>query len=322
MVFFVVKLKKLHEFAIEEGKKEDPRGSDQISKLLDKREDEYEDLEGVKKEKYDEDKLNNPFDDSKLIFGADREVEKLAVGIDIETQDLLLLDRLREKGEDIDGAIAHHPVGRALANLHEVLKLQVDTLVNVDVPVSQAESFVKKRSKDVMNGTHGGNHPRAPKTAELLNIPLMSLHTAADNHAHQFIKDYLEEKDPYKISDLMDVLLEIPEYKWALEYDMGPTIFNGDEDNRVGKLAYDYTGGTELGKERLEKMAQSGVNTIVAMHMSKDQIEEAQEQNINVVASGHMSSDSIGLNILLDKAKKEFGIDIVEFSGFKRVSRL
>ncbi|MFW5988023.1 MAG: NGG1p interacting factor NIF3, partial [bacterium] len=150
----------------------------------------------------------------------------------------------------------------------------------------------------------------------------MSLHTVTDNHAHQFIKNYLERENPYKIKDLLDALVEIPEFAWSLEYDMGPTIFNGDKDNRVGKISYDMTGGTELSKERMETMAQSGVNTIVAMHMSQDQIEEAGNQNINIVSAGHMPSDSLGINLFLDKAIKEFNLEVMEFSGFKRVSRI
>lgn len=318
----MVKLKTLHEFAIEEGIKQDPRDREQIEEELKERKEKYEDLEGKRKEKYDKDKLENPFDDSKIFNKPQADVEKIAFGVDIETQDLLLLDKLNKEGEEIDAAITHHPAGRALANLHEVMRLQVDTLKQAGVPISQAEAVVKERIKEVMRGVHGGNHPRTPRAAELLDFPYMSLHTVTDNHAHQFIKNYLEKRDPYRIKDLLDALIEIPEFAWSLEYDMGPTVFTGDEENRVGNLAYDMTGGTELSKDRLEKMAQSGINTIVAMHMSQDQIEEAGEQNINVVSAGHMPSDSLGINLFLDKAIQEFGLDVVDFSGFKRFSRI
>lgn len=318
----MVKLKKLHEFAIKEGIKQDPREKAKIEKELEERREKYEELEGIRKEKFDEDRLENPFDDSKVYNEPDADVEKIAFGIDIETQDLLLLDKLNEQGKGIDAAITHHPDGRGLANLHQVMKVNIDTLKQVGVPISQAEAIVKDRISEVMRGVHGGNHPRTPKAAELLNIPYMSLHTVTDNHAHQFLKSYLEKENPYKIKDLLDSLVEIPEFAWSLEYEMGPTIFSGDKDNRVGKIAYDMTGGTEVGKERLEKMAQSGVNTIVAMHMSQEQVDEAGEQNINIVSAGHMPSDSLGINLFLDKAKKEFGLKIMDFSGYKRVSRI
>ncbi|OUJ19186.1 putative GTP cyclohydrolase 1 type 2 NIF3 family [Methanonatronarchaeum thermophilum] len=318
----MVTLKELHEFAVEEAIKVDPRDKDRIDEILQKRNEKYEDLEGVRKDKYDQNRLKNPYDDSKILHAGNTDVEKIAVGIDIETQDLLLIDRLNEKGIEIDAAIAHHPEGRGLANLHQVMKMQVETLEQTGVSISQAEAIVRGRVDEVRKGVHSGNHPRSVQTATLLDIPYACLHTVADNHVNNYLEKYVEEKNPDRISDLIDILIEIPEYEWALEYDLGPTIFNGKKKNRVGKVAYDMTGGTELSKERLEKMAQSGVNTIIAMHMSKKQIKEAKKQNINVVAAGHISSDSIGLNLLLDKMVDKFNIKVVELSGFKRVTRL
>lgn len=317
----MVTLKELHEFAVEQGIEQDPRDEKQIERLLEEREEEYESLDGVRKERFNEDLLENPFDDSRILHGGDEEVSTLAIGIDMEVPELLLVDRLNENGKDIDGVISHHPEGRSLARLHGVMGLQVDTLHNAGVPISQAEAVVRPRVRDVKQGVHGVNHPRAPRTAELLDLPFATMHTITDNYAHQFVKERLEDEDPRTLEDLVDVLLEIPEYQWALEHEMGPQIFNGEGGNRVGNLAFDFTGGTELDEERLEKMAQSGVNTIVAMHMSKGQIKEAQEQNINVVSAGHMSSDSLGMNLFLDDVQDEFDIDVVEMSGFKRVTR-
>ncbi|MFP4633576.1 MAG: NGG1p interacting factor NIF3 [Candidatus Aenigmatarchaeota archaeon] len=318
----MVTLKEIHKFAVEEGIKEDPRDREKIEEMLEKRGEKYEDLEGVKKEKFDEDRLENPFDDSKVIYGGDEDVKRVAVGIDIETQDLVLIDRLNEKGEDIDGALAHHPEGRALANLHEVMGLQIDTLERAGVPVSQAEGIVRPRAEEVKKNVHAANHPRAPKTAELLDIPMLNLHTVCDNHAYQFMEDYLEEEEFETLGDLIDVILELPEYGWALEYEMGPEIFAGSENNRAGKVeVLGFTGGTSLKDNLIEKMVESGIDTIVVMHARKEQIEKAKEENINIISAGHMPSDSLGINLLLDKIQNEFDLEFFELSGFKRVER-
>ncbi len=317
----MVTFDELHEFAVEEGIAEDPRDRDEIQRELEERQERYEKLEGPRKEHFDEDRLENPYDDSKVLNQGDAEVSRVAIGIDMETQELLLVDRLNEKGESIDGVITHHPEGRSLAWLSDVMDLQIDTLRKAGVPVSQAEAVVRPRVRSVRQGVHGVNHPRAPTAAETLGLPFMSMHTITDNHAHTFIKDRLEETEPRTLDDLVDELLELEEYRWALDYGMGPEIFVGQEDNRVGNLAFDFTGGTELTKDRMETMATSGVNTIVAMHMSKEQIEEAENQNINVVSAGHMSSDSLGMNLFLDKALDEFDLEVVELSGFLRVDR-
>lgn len=319
----MVNLEEIHEFAIEEGIKEDPRSRDQIQKVLEKREEEYEKLEGIKEEMYDKDRLENPYDDSKVIYGGEEEVSKLAVGIDMEVQDILLIDRLNDRDDEgIDGIIGHHPEGQAMANFHEVLGLQVDVLTEGGIPVSQAEALVKPRSEEIKKGVHARNHPRTPRAAELMGYPFMTLHTIPDNHAYSFIKDYLEEEDPETLEDMMDALLELPEYKWSLEYGMGPQVHSGSKENRAGKIGvFGFTGGTDLGEDVIEKMMESGVDTMVAMHAPKKQIEEADEKNINIVTAGHMPSDSLGINLLLDKLENEFDLKFKEMSGFKRVRR-
>ncbi len=318
----MVKLKELHKFAIQEGIKEDPRSKEQIQEELDKRKEQYEKLEGVKKKHYDKDRLENPFDDTKVIYGDEGDVRKLAVGVDMEVQELLLVERLNDNGEGIDGVISHHPEGRALAKLHEVMGIQVDVLSEGGIPVSQAEALVRPRADEVRKSVHPANHPRTPSVAELLDIPYMSMHTVTDNHAYSFVKDYLSEKDPETLEDLVEVMLEIPEYEWSLEYGMETQIHSGKEENRVGEIGvFGFTGGTSLGDDIIEKMVNSGIDTLVAMHAPKKQLEKANEEKINVVTAGHMPSDSLGINLLLDKMEKKFDLDFLEMSGFKRIKR-
>lgn len=319
----MVKLKNLLDFAVQEGIKEDPRSERQIQRELDKRKEEYEKMEGVRKEEYDESRLDNPFEDSKIIHGPEKDVNKLAVGIDMEVQEILLIDRLNERGAGIDGIITHHPEGRAMARFYEVMGLQVDVLSEGGIPVSQAEALVRPKSEEVKKAVHPRNHPRTPRAAKLLNYPFMCLHTIADNHAYSFVKSYLLEEEPETLEDVIDVLLELPEYRWALSYGMEPQIHSGEKENRAGKIGvFGFTGGTDLGGEVIEKMADSGVDTLVAMHAPKEQIEKAKEENINIITAGHMPSDSLGLNLFFDKAENKFGLDFFEMSGFKRVTRM
>ncbi len=318
----MVTLDDIHKFSVEEGIKEDPRDEEKIKENLEKRKENYEEMEGKEKEHYDKDRLENPFDDSKVIYGGDKEVEKLAVGIDIETQDLILIDRLNEKGEEIDSAFGHHPEGRALANLHRVMGLQIDTLEQAGIPVSQAEGIVRPRADEVKKGVHASNHPRAPRTAEVLDIPFMTLHTVCDNHAYQFMKKYLEEENPETLGDVVDSILEIPEYEWSLDYDIGPEIFTGSKENRTGNIeVLGFTGGTSLKDDLIDKMVESGIDTLVVMHAPKKQIEKAKEKNINIISAGHMPSDSLGINLLLDKIQDKFDLEIFELSGFRRIER-
>ncbi|MDY6769170.1 MAG: NGG1p interacting factor NIF3 [Candidatus Nanohaloarchaea archaeon] len=312
-------LQDIHEFAVEEGIAEDPRDREQIENLLNERDEEYEGLEGVRKERFDEDRLDNPFDDCKVLYGGEEEVETVAVGIDIETQELLLVDEL---DKDVDGVITHHPQGRAYARLSDVMQLQIDAMEKAGIPVSQAEGVIQEGAQKVRQGVHPKNHPRVPRAAELLDIPFMAMHTITDNHAYQYVKDYLAEEEPRTLDDLVDALLELEEYQWELEHGAGPEIFAGSGSNRAGEIGVlGFTGGTDAGDEMIEKMMEAGIDTLVAMHATREQVETAEEHSINIVTSGHMASDSLGMNLLLDKLQDEFSLDVVELSGFKRVER-
>ncbi len=81
------------------------------------------------------------------------------------------------------------------------------------------------------------------------------------------------------------------------------------------------TGGTEGSKEIFEKYVQSGVSTLVGMHLSEEHLKNAKKANLNVVVAGHISSDVLGLNLLFDEVEKEGKLKFVSISGFERIRR-
>jgi putative NIF3 family GTP cyclohydrolase 1 type 2 len=123
------------------------------------------------------------------------------------------------------------------------------------------------------------------------------------------------------VGEVLEILEEIPEYREAIKRNNPPKILVGNHKNRAGKIFVDMTGGTEGAVELIEKMANTGIGTIICMHMSEDHRKEAEKYHINVVIAGHMASDSLGMNILLDNLEKN-GIEIINISGLIRVSRL
>ena len=108
---------------------------------------------------FDQDKLFNPYSDTRVLYGdLNREVKTIIAGIDIETQELLLADRLREKGTKIDLVLAHHPEGKALVGLYEVMRLQEDMLFNLGVPINVAQGILSSRISEVQRNLLPLNH--------------------------------------------------------------------------------------------------------------------------------------------------------------------
>jgi len=313
-----MKTNEIYNLAINKGIDVDFRGKEGVGKVLRKRKEKFEKLPPEEKEDFDKEYLENPFSDSRILHIAqDKEIKKALVGIDIEPAEILLA---KEIG-NIDLIIAHHPLGRGLASLHEVMELQCDILNQYGVPINIAEGLMKEKVEEVARGVNKLNHQRTVDTAKLLGFNLINTHTPCDNLAAKFLKEKVEEADLERIEDLMKLLKEIPEYKEAIKFGAGPKIFVGSEENHCGKIAItEITGGTEGSPRLYEKMAQAGIGTVIGMHISEEHKKEAEAANVNVVIAGHISSDSLGVNLFLDELEKQ-GIEIVPCSGLIRISR-
>lgn len=316
-----MKIKEIYQLALERGIKYDPRGEDAVEKYLNRLKKDYKEMKEEDKKEYDLEKLTNPYSDSRILYGdGDREVKRILVGIDIEASEVVLADRLTEKGQKIDLIISHHPEGQGLAQLHEVMHLQEDILYTLGVPINVAEGVMAPRIHEVERGLSPINHNRAVDTARILDIPLMSIHTPADNHVNHFLIKLVEEKKPETLRDIIKMLKEIPEYAAAAKMGAGPKIILGSEQKRAGKIFVDMTGGTGGPKEAYEKMALAGVGTVICMHISENNRKEAEKHHVNVIIAGHIASDSLGMNLILDKIEEK-GVEIVNCSGLIRIKR-
>lgn len=261
------------------------------------------------------------YEDSAILFGGpDIEVKKILAGIDMEVSEILLADKLRQK-QGLDLVLSHHPEGRALAGLYGVLQLQVDLLAKVGISRVVAQEMLDQRKSEVERRLLPNNHMRAVDAARLLNMPFMCIHTPADNHAADFLDKLMKKNKPKNLGNIIDILMEIPEYKNAAENLSGPKIILGNPKKSAGDIFLEMTGGTEGPKEALDKLYKKGIRTLISMHLSDDHFKKVKDINLNVVIAGHISSDTLGLNLLLDRIEKEEKFSITECSGFRRVKR-
>jgi len=317
-----MKLTEFYRFVTEEGISRDPRGMERVAQQIKRRKEEFEKLDDAKKGEYDQEELINPYSDTRILNDTKKEIKNILAGIDIETPELLLADRLRSRGREIELALAHHPEGRAYANFYEVMDMQVDILNKYGVPINIAESLMEKRIKQVSRKVMAVNHFRAADAARLLEISFICVHTPADNFVATYLQGLMDEKKPERVEDVIEVLGEIPEYKESASKGSGPKVVVGSENRRAGKIFVDMTGGTEGSVEALERLSLSGIGTIVGMHMSEKHYENAEKYHINVVIAGHIASDTLGINLLLDRAIEKFGpLIIIPCSGFYRIER-
>jgi hypothetical protein len=137
-----------------------------------------------------------------------------------------------------------------------------------------------------------------------------------------YLQKTFDKKAPDSLADVLKILKEIPEYREAVKNNAGPKVLLGSNERSAGKIFIDMTGGTGGAKDIFESLVNSGVNTIVGMHLGEDHRKEAEKRHMNVVIAGHISSDNLGVNLMLDELQKKGKLEIVACSGFRRFSRL
>jgi putative NIF3 family GTP cyclohydrolase 1 type 2 len=317
-----MKIQDIQNLSIKMGIAVDFRGQAGVAKFLENKKKKFSSLPEDLKEEFDKEELGNPYLDSRVYnIADDKEIKKVLVGIDIGVAEILMAKELG----DIDLVISHHPIGKGLAQLADVMSLQCDVLNFYGVPINIAEGLMRERISEVARGVNASNHQRTVDSAKILKVNLMNSHTPCDNLAAKFLKNILdnlpEEKKPETVGELINILKSIPEYKEAIKIGVGPKIFVGSAENRCGKIALsEITGGTEGSPKLYEKIAQAGIGTVVGMHISEEHKKEAESAHLNVVIAGHISSDSLGVNLLMDELEKN-GIEIISCSGFTRFSR-
>lgn len=299
----------------------DPRGKAVVEKRLKQAKKQYDELKPPEREYFDTDRFTNPYPDCAIhVNDGKTKVKRVLAGIDIMASDILLASQLNERGKQIDLVISHHPVGKALACLHEVMDLIIEVYEKIGIPVHVAEKIMEERMKEVGRGVHPANHFHAIDVARILGVNFMSTHTITDNMVDKFMREYLKKKKPEFVSDIMEALLEQPEYKSAKKWGAGPKIIAGAPTHRVGRYLVEMTGGTNPSSKVYDHLSQYGISTVVGMHMRDDSMTKASESHMNVVIAGHMSSDSLGMNLFLDELEKR-GVDVVPCGGLIRVSR-
>ncbi|MCX8007791.1 MAG: NGG1p interacting factor NIF3 [Coriobacteriia bacterium] len=316
-----MKLGEIYRTCIEVGIRNDDCGEEGIRRLLEDARKEYDRLDEEERAFFDEERLTNPYDDTRICVGSpDDEIRGLVVGIDMEGGEVLVADRLRERAAPIDLVLAHHPEGPGYANLHRVMQMQADLWAGAGVPIGVGDALIAGEAEKIRRRILPANHYRAVDAARVLGLASMSCHTPADNAVNRFVQRFLDEAEPRTLDDAVKALRSIPEYADAAKKGYGPTIVQGAGSQRCGRIVVDMTGGTEGPVDALDRLAQAGVGKLVGMHYSEDHRKRAEELKLALVIAGHVSSDVLGMNLVLDEIEPK-GVEVFELSGMVRVRR-
>ncbi len=316
-----MKLAEVYRTAVKEAIQADVRGKKRIDADLRRQKERYEKLGKRERERFDPDLLWNPYHDTRLLTGdPDLEVKEMLWGVDVTSAEIVLVDRLREKGSSIDAVMGHHPTGKARTIFPDVMHIQEQMMEEFGVPINVAEDILAPRIKEITRSVHLANFNQAVDAAQLLDVPFMCLHSPCDILGQKYLQELMDRKEPERVGDLLDVLASIPEYEQSAHLNNQPEVVVGDRNRSAGKVMIKFAGGTSGPKEMYETLARAGVGTFVCMHIPEAHIEDARKAHMNIVLAGHMASDSLGINLMADRIEAK-GVRVSPFSGLLRVRR-
>lgn len=262
----------------------------------------------------------NPYPDSVIITGEnEKTIKNLFVSIDIDISIVLLVSQLKKNGIEIDGILTHHPTGKGLYNITEVIRLQRENWQKNGIKEIDAQRLYEKIYREEELDLRG-NYNGPENAACFLDIPLMCVHTPVDNIIQVFFEKFFKNKNDMSIDDALSEVREIPECKMASEKGDEPFIIKNFKSKAVGKYFVDMTGGVDPPDEIFKLLKKTGIDTIIGMHYNSDNISTMEKNRLSAIICGHMACDSIGMNIFCDMLEKE-GINIISGSGFYRYKR-
>ncbi len=152
-----MKLREIYDTAVRMGIEADPRGKAGVTEFLARTKKRFDALPEHLRALADPEELTNPYNDTRIYVGdPDTEVTTLIGGIDMNTGEVVLADRLRERGLPIDAIYTHHPEGWGLTRLDSVMEVQADIWASVGVPIQAGEKLIMERMDEVQAAAHAG----------------------------------------------------------------------------------------------------------------------------------------------------------------------
>jgi hypothetical protein len=232
-------------------------------------------------------------------------IHRALITVDVSTSELILA-----KNIGCDVVIAHHPIGVSSMEFHRVFDRHTQFMIQNGVPDNEARNAVSRLKRRIQIRSHANIYKQIVDTAGILKMPLINIHQPCDEFMRRIILEKINDhKDHHKISDLLKLIDEIPEFNNAVSR---PIVALGSAKSNVGRIALVLAAGTNGGYPIAKLYYEHGVSTVIYLHIDPTDAAKLNDEKIrgNLVILGHLAGDSIGLNALADKIELE-GVETV-----------
>jgi hypothetical protein len=307
-----VTIRDIYRKAVEIGMGIDWRGQECLDAIFSKAK------EDADKPGFDEDRLWNPYGDSRIACGdPDTEVRSVLVGIEIHPEHLLMASHMRQAGKPVDLCLSHHMscVNRGLYYFDDILVAHRRSLVEIGVPAGVYDPVI-----DAWCGEVKYEWKRNPTSvARHLDLPLMNIHMPCDLFHVKRLRDMLAGMSGATLGEVVDVFNDNEEIR-RTPYE--EACVHGDASASLGKVYVQTGAGWSAPPHVFALACKTGIDTACYVWPNDEILAVAKQYNVNVIEVPHNSNDNFGINSLLDALIRELGpLTVYDTHEFLRVER-
>jgi putative NIF3 family GTP cyclohydrolase 1 type 2 len=226
-------------------------------------------------------------------------IKKVFVSIDVSPFDIYFAKNL-----GCDCVLTHHPIGKSAVSFHEVFDRHVEYMIEKGIKKKLAISLVKDLKYKAYLKSHSLIYNDVISTAKSLQMPLLNIHQPLDEYMRKVILFKLHKSKLKSVSDLIEAIEEITEFKKALTRVI---ICNGKASNEIGKWVLVIAAGSNGGYDIARTYYENNVSTVIYLHIDYNELKKVQKDKTckNLVILGHLAGDSIGMNKICKELEKK-----------------
>ena len=274
----------------------------------------YETLPTAGRIGFDNERLWNPFGDTRPVHGdMGTPLKGFVTGIDIDESAFRLVRQLRAEGKRVDAIVSHHTSGWGLHNIEDVLSAQFHRVVDAGVPEDKARELMDlfARSK-----RESWTREHKLRLAEAYDIPVLLAHTPADNCHVAHTKALMDEWRPSTVADAVALLNEAPELGKLEGRGDGVRIVVGEPHAAIGRAYYAMGTGWNPTPQVLFALAEAGVNTALMVTPGESLSQAARECGVSIIGMPHEGQDSLGMSLLYAQVIGDEEVAIYPCGGY------
>ncbi|HKO41261.1 MAG TPA: Nif3-like dinuclear metal center hexameric protein [Nitrososphaeraceae archaeon] len=225
-------------------------------------------------------------------------IKKVFVSIDVSPFDIYLA-----KTQGCDCVLTHHPIGKSAVSFHKVFDRHVEYMMEKGVKKNFAISLVKDLKYRAYLKSHSLIYNDVISTAQILKMPLLNIHQPLDEYMRKVILFKLYKSKLKTLSDLIEAIEEITEFKKALTRIL---ICNGKASNEIGNWVLVIAAGSNGGYDIARTYYENNVSTVIYLHIDYNELKKVKKDKTckNLIILGHLAGDSIGMNKICNELEK------------------